>query len=169
VRSGSDTITTASNEIAKAVRAGEQGRGFAVVAPEVRNLAQRSAAAAKEIKVLIGHSVATVDEGARLGRAAGQRHHAADQRASQDQSSGIAQVNQAIVSIDDVTRQNAALVEEAAAAAQSMRDQAEMLSEAVSVFRLADHQADARRLAARTVVKAAARGAPALVPRLRSS
>jgi methyl-accepting chemotaxis protein len=116
----------------------------------VRTLAQRSAAAAKEIKELIGRSVETVDAGASLVDQAGATmqnivqsvQQVADimkqiSAASSEQSTGIEQVNQAIVSIDDVTQQNAALVEEAAAAAQSMRDQADLLAQAVSVFKLA--------------------------------
>jgi methyl-accepting chemotaxis protein len=169
------TNILALNAAVEAARAGEQGRGFAVVASEVRNLAARSASAAKEIKELIGHSVDTVDAGARLVDEAGvtmdgivkavQQVEAIMKEisaASTEQSSGIAQVNQAIVQIDDVTQQNAALVEEAAAAAQSMRDQAEMLAEAVSVFQLADQKTDPQRLAARAVVKAATRPAPQL-------
>jgi methyl-accepting chemotaxis protein len=143
------TNILALNAAVEAARAGEQGRGFAVVASEVRNLAQRSAAAAKEIKELITASAANVEAGTRLVDQAGSTMEqvvtsirrvtdimAEITSASQEQSGGIEQVNQAIGQMDQVTQQNAALVEEAAAAAASMQDQAGKLAEVVSVFRL---------------------------------
>ncbi|MCC7703298.1 MCP four helix bundle domain-containing protein [Janthinobacterium sp. GW460P] len=143
------TNILALNAAVEAARAGEQGRGFAVVASEVRNLAQRSAAAAKEIKDLIGDSVDKVQAGNRLVEQAGATMHevvASVKRvtdimseilsASQEQSSGIEQINTAVTQMDDVTQQNAALVEEAAAAAQAMQEQVNSLNEVVSVFRV---------------------------------
>jgi methyl-accepting chemotaxis protein len=150
------TNILALNAAVEAARAGDQGRGFAVVASEVRSLAQRSSAAAKEIKALISDSASKVKDGTKLVTEAGKTMEeivvsvskvteiiSEIAAASREQSSGIEQVNQAIVQMDQVTQQNAALVEEVAAAAESMDQQAQGLAQAVAIFKLAS-EPDAR-------------------------
>ncbi|WP_174999285.1 methyl-accepting chemotaxis protein [Rugamonas aquatica] len=186
------TNILALNAAVEAARAGEQGRGFAVVATEVRNLAQRSAAAAKEIKALIDDSVEKVGSGTKLVEQAGttmQEVVASIKQvtdivgeisaATQEQNDGIAQVHQAVTQMDETTQQNSALVEQTAAAAQTLRDQADKLEQVVSAFKInASHVAHKApvRPAARAVVavaavpktprpKVAAKAAPAAAPK----
>jgi methyl-accepting chemotaxis protein len=170
------TNILALNAAVEAARAGEQGRGFAVVATEVRSLAHRSAAAAKEIKILIDDSVDKVglgtqlvdQAGATMGEVVDSVKRVTDimgeiMVASLEQTSGIEQVNQAITQMDQVTQQNAALVEEAAAAAQSMQDQAGNLLQVVSIFKL-DDKAPPVRAVTLAMPGATARAVPTVRP-----
>jgi methyl-accepting chemotaxis protein len=167
------TNLLALNAAVEAARAGEQGRGFAVVATEVRNLAGRSATAAKEIKALIRDSVARVEEGTRLVDESGKTLEeiqtavkkvtdivAEIASASREQSTGIEQVNKAVMQMDQSTQQNAALVEQAAAASQAIVEQAQALNEMISGYRVNEGASSGSSISAAEVIERRASDRP---------